>query len=161
MSNTTEYHEANKASAVLAKIANGEADTEFARLIPQAISRCQLTGKAATVTVTVTIEPGETALILRAAATAKLPKLKASGSQMHVGPSGELLDQMEFIMGGGPTEKPAPIPATSSTGSGRLRIVSAAAKPAPIAPVPSLAPLAAVGDGGPIITGKDAAAKDL
>lgn len=161
MSNAPDYHEANKASAVLAKIANGEADVEFAKRIPEAIARCQLTGKPATVTVVVTIEPGETALILRAATSAKLPKLKASGSQMHVGPNGELLDQMEFIMGGGPTEKPAPIPTTSSTGSGRLRIVSAAAKPAPIAAAPSLAPLAAVGDGGPITAGKDAAAKDL
>ncbi len=83
--------------------------------------------------------------------TTKLPKLPAPASQMHVGPNGQLLTQMEWMMGGnGPSEhKLLPIEqaAAAATASGRFKIVAPPAA-APVAEAPKPKP----------VVGKDAAA---
>lgn len=112
-----DFHPKNTASELLAKIGNGSADADFARAVHQAVGRAQDTGKAAKVVLTVEIDPRDEvgSLVLRADVVAKLPKLKAPASQMHVGPKGELLSQQEFILGGGPDEAaPKPLPTAST-----------------------------------------------
>ena len=144
-------NESNLASTLLAKIGNGSADADFARCIGDCVDAVQTTGKKAKLIVSIEIAPRDDAgsIEMRAEVTTKLPKLRAPSSQMHVGPGGELLSQMEFLMGGGPSEaKPQPIAAKPNQGSARLRVVE---PPAPVAAAPTLAPLA---------TGKDAAFKD-
>ncbi|MCK6488308.1 MAG: hypothetical protein L6R48_08270, partial [Planctomycetes bacterium] len=88
---------------------------------------------------------------------AKCPKLPPPASQMHLGPKGELLTQQEFILGGGPDERPAPIPAEQPAATSGRHKVAALAGPAPLAAAPKPAPIA--GDGGPVInpvaTGKE------
>lgn len=160
--NTNDFHPNNTASELLSKIGSGTADADFARAVHQAVDRAQDTGKAAKVVLTVEIDPRDEvgSLVLRADVATKLPKLKAPASQMHVGPNGELLSQMEFVMGGGPSERPAPIPAEPrAAASARLKVAAVAA-PAPLAAAPKPAPIA--GDGGPITnpiaTGKEAGA---
>jgi hypothetical protein len=154
MTSTTDFHEANRASEILSKIGKGAADTDFARTIHQAIDAATTTNKKATVRVEVTIDPDseQGCLMLRAAVTAKLPKLPLPGSQMHVGENGQLLTQQEFMFGGGQDEKPAkPLPieqaAASASPSGRFPVAKAPA-PAPVAAAPTPKP----------VVGKDAAA---
>ena len=138
-----DFHQSNTASQILSKIGSGCADADFARAIHLAVDRATETQKKARVVVTVEIEPRDEvgALVLRAAVEAKLPKLRPPATQMHVGPSGELMTQMEFLVDGGPAETKAPISGTSRTASGRHTI---AALPAaqPVAAAPAPAPLA-------------------
>lgn len=150
----TKFHEANRASEVLAKIAKGEADTDFARSIHEAIDASTATGKKSKVMVTVEIEPDEDrgCLLLRAGVSSKLPKLALPASQMHVGPGGQLLTQTDWLMGGGRDESPAkPLPieeaAAAATPSGRF----------PVAKAPTLGPVASAPTPQPV-AGKDQAA---
>jgi hypothetical protein len=153
MNPSNHFHEANRASEVLSKIGKGAADADFARAIHQAIDRSQETMKKSKVTVTVEIDPDEDrgCLRLRAEVSAKLPKLPAPASQMHVGAGGELLTQQEWMFGGGrdeqPLSVPKPIPASSNSASGRLTVAKAPT-PGPVAASPTPAP----------VVGKDAAA---
>jgi hypothetical protein len=160
--NPNDFHPRNTASELLAKIGYGTADADFARGISQAVTAAQATKKKAKVVLTVEIDPRDEvgSLVLRADVVTKCPKLPAPASQMHMGPRGELLTQQEFILGGGPEERPAPLPAEKPAAtSGRLTVAAVAA-PAPLAAAPKPAPLA--GDGGPIphpiAAGKDAGA---
>lgn len=160
--NPSDFHPRNTASELLAKIGYGTADADFARGISQAVTAAQATNKKAKVVLTVEINPKDEvgSLVLRADVVTKCPKLAAPASQMHLGPKGELLTQQEFIMGGGPDERPAPIAAEKqpAAASGRMAVAKVAA-PAPLAAAPRPAPLA--GDGGPTITiatGKEAGA---
>jgi hypothetical protein len=140
----------NLASALMQKLGNGTADADFARCVGEVVDAVQTTNKKGKLTLTIEVSPRQDlgCVEMRVDVAAKLPKLPAPASQMHVGPKGELLSQMEFLMGGGPTEaKPQPIKANPNQGSARLRVVEPAA---PIAAAPALAPLVAVG--------KDAAA---
>ena len=145
----TKFHEANRASEVLAKIGRGAADADFARAVHEAIDRAQQTMKKCKVRVEVEIEPDEErgCLLIRAEVTAKLAKLPPPSSQMHVGPGGQLLTQQEFLMGGGRDEAPAkPLPIESAaTPSGRFPVAKAPT-PAPLAAAPAPAPIA--GDAG-------------
>lgn len=129
----TEYHQANTASAVLSKIGNGSADHDFARAMHTLLDRVQETNKKGKLVCTVEVEPDEEmgCLIVRAEVIAKLPKLPAAASQMHLGPQGELLTQLEFQLGGGRSEAAAPAPApapampaaVAPSASGRLPAV--------------------------------------
>jgi len=157
MPNTTvaDYHEANRASEVLSKIGSGAADADFARAIHQAIDRVMQTEKKARVRVEVEIMPSADngALILRSRVTAKLPELPLPASQMHVGAGGQLLTQMDWLMGGGRDERPAtPVEQANaaakaeaqgqpSSPSGRFAVVKPPAPPA-VAPPAAPAPLA-------------------
>jgi hypothetical protein len=108
-----------------------------------AVDRAKETQKKARVVLTVEIDPRDDvgSLIMRANVEAKLPKLPPAATQMHVGPNGELLTQMEFLMDGGKSEAPKPIPnAPSSSASGRMS-VAAAPSLAPLAPAVAVAPL--------------------
>lgn len=165
---SNDFHDANRASEILAKIGSGSADADFARAVHLAIDRCQETQKPGKVIVTVEFDPDEDkgAIIVRAEVTAKLPKLKAPASQMHVGQNGQLLTQQEWMFGGGRDEKPrqtpldqavaaaraeaqatqtAPTPPISASASGRFPVAQPPA-PAPIAPAPAPKPIA--GDAG-------------
>lgn len=160
--NASDFHPKNTASELLVRIGYGTADADFARGISQAVTAAQATNKKAKVVLTVEINPKDEvgSLVLRADVVTKCPKLAAPASQMHLGPKGELLTQQEFILGGGPNERPAPIPAEQPAAtSGRIKVAAVAA-PAPIAAAPKPAPIA--GDGGPIThpiaTGKEAGA---
>ena len=148
-----DFHDNNRASAVLAKIGHGTAAADFARAMGMVIDRVRQTNKGAKLVLTIEVKPRDDlgCLEMRAQVEAKLPKLPAPASQMHVGPSGELLSQMDFLMGGGPSETPRPIPQpTSSSASGRL----------PVAKVPALAPIAAAPAPSPLKTGDDAPTKE-
>lgn len=142
MSESNKFNAKNCASEVLAKIGNGSADADFARAVEATIARVQQTQKKGKVVVTVDVIPDADrgTLVLRVDVIAKLPKLPPPASQMHVGPKGELLTQMEFLISGGrdevPPAKPQPIPNEQRTGSGRF----------PVATPPPRAPIA---DGGP------------
>lgn len=161
----SDFNPRNTASELLAKIGYGTADADFARGIGKAVEAAQATNKKAKVVLTVEINPNDEvgSLVLRADVVTKCPSLPAPASQMHLGPKGELLTQQEFILGGGPNERPAPIPAEpqNAAASGRHKVAALAA-PAPLAAAPKPAPL--TGDGGPITpitpiaTGKDAGA---
>ena len=140
---SAEFHHLNTASVLLTKIGSGCTDADFARAVHLAVERASLTKKKAKVVLTVEVDPRDDtgSLVIRAQCEAKLPKLPAPATQMHVGPDGELLTQLEFLMGGGPNEAPpkaitelirGPSPVTS--GSGRLPVVPVAALPPP-APV--------------------------
>lgn len=152
---TTKFHEANRASEILAKIGKGAVDTDFARTVHEAIDAAQTTGKKAKVVVTVEIEPDEDkgCLMLRAGVSAKIPKLPLPGSQMHVGDRGQLLTQQEWMFGGGRDEAPAkPLPieqVASPSASGRLAVVNPPA-PRPVVALPPPAP----------VVGKDAASSE-
>ena len=137
----SDFHQSNTASSILAKIGSGCADADFARAIHLAVDRATETQKKARVVVTVEIEPRDEvgALVLRAAVEAKLPKLRPPATQMHVGPSGELMTQMEFLVDGGTTEV-KPITGTSRTASGRHTLASIPAT-RPVAAAPTPAPL--------------------
>lgn len=142
----TKFHDANRASEVLAKIGRGAADADFARAVHDAIDRAQQTMKKCKVRVEVEIEPDEErgCLLIRAEVTAKLAKLPPPASQMHVGPGGQLLTQQEFLMGGGRDEapaKPLPIESAGASPSGRFPVAKAPT-PAPVAGAPTPAPLA-------------------
>ena len=148
----SDFSQLNTASVLLTKIGSGCADADFARAVHKAVDRVIATEKNAKVVLTIEVVCQKTtgALVLSASVEAKIPKLPAPATQMHVGPKGELLTQMEYLMGGGPSEaaeKPLPITANASQGSARMTIAKAPA-PAPIAPAPTPAPL----------VGKDAAA---
>ncbi len=146
-----DFNPLNTASTLLAKIGSGSADADFARAMHLAVERANQTKKKAKVVLTVEVDPRDDtgSLILRAEVVAKLPKLPAPSTQMHVGEQGELLNQMEFLMGGGPSERPRPVPPQSagSSASGRHPVVQPPA-PAPVAAAPTLKP----------VVGKDAAA---
>lgn len=161
--NPKDFNPKNTASELLAKIGYGTADADFARGIGKAVEAAQATNKKAKVVLTVEVNPKDEvgSLVLRADVVTKCPKLPSPASQMHLGPRGELLTQQEFILGGGPDERPEPIPAAqpAAAASGRHKVAAVAA-PAPLAAAPKPAPLA--GDGGPAITpiatGKEAGA---
>lgn len=143
----TKFHEANRASEVLAKIGRGAADADFARAVHEAIDRAQQTMKKCKVRVEVEIEPDEErgCLLIRAEVTARLAKLPPPASQMHVGPGGQLLTQQEFLMGGGQDEAqrkllPIESAAVAETSSGRFKVVPPPA-PAPVADAPQPRPL--------------------
>jgi hypothetical protein len=142
---TTDFHGANRASEVLAKIGKGEVDTDFARTIHTAINAAQLTNKKAEVTIKVQLEPDEDrgCMLVRASVSAKIPKLPLPASQMHIGPCGELLSQEEIFFGrGAPSESGRVEPIQPSTSaSGRMPVAKAPA-PAPLAPAPTAKPLA-------------------
>ena len=149
-STPTDIHEANTASVVLAKIGAGAADVDFARAVAAAVDRAVLVNKKAQVVLTVDIEPNlkTGSLILSAQVVPKLPKIAPPATQFHRGAHGELLTQMEYMMGGGRDEAPTPIseanaaalaervPKPSASASGRLPV------PGPIAAGPTLAPIA-------------------
>ena len=152
--NPNPFHEANRASEILSKIGQGAADYDFARSVHRAIEQSQRTGKKSKVIVTVEIDPDDDrgCLILRAFVTERLPKLAPPASQMHVSADGQLLTQQEFILGGGPSEKPRILPVVSDGGpintpSGRF----------PVAGLPVRGPVAATPARQPLV-GKDAAA---
>jgi hypothetical protein len=152
MAHKPEFPDKNRASEVLAKIGNGCADADFARAMGVVIDRVQQTNKKGKLVLTIEVAPRDDlgVLEMRASVEAKIPKLPAPASQMHVGAGGELLSQQEWMFGGGPSEKPTPIKATGNSASARLTVASPPA-PAPLADAP--AP-------GPLATGKDAANKD-
>ena len=135
-----EFPQENIASSVLAKIGNGSADADFARALGLVLDRVQATGKKGKLVLTLEVTPRSDLGVveMRASVEATVPKLPAPASQMHVGPNGEILSQMDWMMGGGKSEAPAPVPASSSQ---RLAVV-AAAPLAPIAAAPALAPMA-------------------
>ncbi len=138
----------NTASSLLAKIGGGTADADFARAMSDAIDRVHMTNKGAKLVLTIDIKPREErgCLEMRAHVEARLPRLPTPASQMHVGAAGELLTQTEFILGGGPSETPKPIPQAPATSvSGRLTV----AKP----PLPG--PVAAAPAPAPVKTGKE------
>lgn len=144
---SNKFHEANRASEVLAKIGKGAADADFARAVHQAIDRAQITMKKCKVRVEVEIEPDEErgCMLIRAEVSTRLAKLPPPASQMHLGPNGQLLTQQEFLMGGGRDEaplalKPADTPPAASTPSGRFAIAKAPT-PAPVADAPAPAPI--------------------
>lgn len=151
----TDFHEANRASEVLAKIGSGAADAEFARAVHIAIDRANMTMKKCRVRVDVDIEPDEKtgALYVSADVTTKLQKLRPPTSQMHLGANGQLLTQQDWLFGGGRDESPLQVKPTpieqgaASSPSGRFKIVQPPA-PAPLAAAPTPQPVA----------GKDAAA---
>jgi len=154
----TDFHEANRASEVLAKIGNGTADADFARAVHLAVDRCQETLKPGKVIVTVEFKPDvdNGSMTVRAEVSAKLPKLRAPASQMHVGPKGQLMTQQDWMFGGGRDETPLalkPVPLTAeqtakaNTASGRFPVAKAPA-PAPVAAAPTPKP----------VVGKEAAA---
>ncbi len=152
-----DYHEQNRASAVLAKIGGGSADADFARAMATVLDRVRLVEKSAKLVLTISVTPRKDlgCVELRAHVEAKLPKLIPPASQMHLGPAGELLSQMDFLMGGGPSEaKPQPVadaramPQPVASASGRLPAMAARPAPAALADAPQPAPL----------VGKDAAA---
>ncbi len=134
----------NTCSQLLAKIGSGTADADFARAMAAAVARSTRMQKKSKVVLTVEIEPRDDvgALVLRASVEARLPKLPAAATQMHVGPNGELLTQLEHMFGGGPTEAgrapTAPVPASS--GSARLSIAPAPT-PGPVTSAPLPVPL--------------------
>ncbi len=147
------FPEENRASALLAKISNGVADADFARAIGICLDASRITGKKSKVVLTIEIDPREDlgSVEMRADVTARPPKTKSPVSQMHIGPNGELLTQLDFMMGGGRDEKPAPItakiegPKALTSSSGRMPAalpVVAGPAPAPIAAGPKPAPLA-------------------
>ncbi len=148
MTTTTDFHEANRASEVLSKIGSGTADADFARAVHQTIDRCRETMKKGKVVVTVEFDPDEDSgcIIVRAEVTAKLPKLRAPASQMHVGPQGQLLTQQDWMFGGGRDEsplvtKPTPVAqGAPASPSGRFKIVDPPA-PAPVAAQPTPKPV--------------------
>lgn len=168
MTTPHEFHETYKASEVLAKIGNGSADADFARAMHLLIARVNTTHKGGKIVLTIEVKPRDDLgfLEFRAAVEAKVPKLPQPTSQMHLGPDGSLLSQMDFLMGGGRTEAPAPLkgdggpsigtPAPVSSASGRLPVVPLAKAPAlaPVAATPAPAPLAPTTNA----SGKDAAA---
>lgn len=145
----TKFHDANRASEVLAKIGRGAADADFARAVHEAIDRAQQTMKKCKVLVEVEIDPDEErgCLLIRAEVRTKLAKLPPPASQMHVGAGGQLLTQQEFLMGGGRDEaplsvKPAPIDgAAQASPSGRFPVAKAPA-PGPVASAPTPQPVA-------------------
>lgn len=147
---TNDFHPQNTATQLLAKIGSGSADADFARAVHLAVERASQVGKKAKVVLTVEVDPRDEtgSLIIRADVVAKLPKLPAPASQMHVGQEGELLTQQEYIFGGGRSEaKQQPIAPPASSASGRHPVVAPPA-PAPIANAPKPGP----------VVGKDAAA---
>lgn len=151
---TTKFHDANRASEILAKIGRGAADADFARAFHEAIDRAQQTMKKCKVVTTVEVEPDEErgCLLVRVDIVAKLAKLPVPASQMHVGPGGGLLTQQEWLMGGGRDEaplsaKPQPVEGQAASPSGRFKVVQPPA-PAPVAAAPTPKPM----------VGKDAAA---
>lgn len=138
------FHQANRASEILSKIGRGEADADFARGIHMALDRSQQTGKKSKVIVSVEIDPDPDSgsLIMRVNIDVRIPKVPSVISQMHPGPNGELLTQQEFLLGGGPDERPAPTPVkTESSKSGRMPVASPKS-PAPLADSPKLKPIA-------------------
>jgi len=144
------FHPGNTATALLSKIGSGCADADFARAVHAAADRAAQTKKRAKVVLTVEVDPRNEvgSLVLTATVEARLPKLPMPSTQFHQGPAGELLDQRDFLMGGGRDESAIkPLPAASST-SGRMSVARTPA-PAPLADAPTIAPLRA---------GKDAAA---
>lgn len=154
MPDPQDFHRANTATELLRKI-NGTADADFARNVRQAVERVERTRKRATVLLRVSIEPlgqdKDGGLFIRAESEAKLPKLVPVGTQMHLGPAGELLTQQEIWLSGedAPRENPQPIE-TPKAGSGRLPVAGAKKPIAPLAEPKSKEPL----------IGKDAAAGD-
>lgn len=142
---TTKFHDANRASEVLAKIGRGAADADFARAVHEAIDRAQQTMKKCKVLVEVEIDEERGCLLIRAEVRTKLAKLPPPASQMHVGPNGQLLTQQEFLMGGGRDEAPAkPLPiesAAQSSPSGRFPVAKAPV-PGPVASAPTPQPVA-------------------
>jgi hypothetical protein len=136
-----EFPQENIASSVLAKIGNGSADADFARALGLVLDRVQATGKKGKLVLTLEVTPRSDLGVveMRASVEAKVPKLPAPASQMHVGPNGEILSQMDWMMGGGKSETHTPISPPSSS-SQRLTVAAAPA-PAPIAAAPALAPV--------------------
>jgi hypothetical protein len=132
-----EFPQENIASSVLAKIGNGSADADFARALGLVLDRVQATGKKGKLVLTLEVTPRSDLGVveMRASVEAKVPKLPAPASQMHVGPNGEILSQMDWMMGGGKSETPKPI---SPSASQRLATVPTLA---PIAAAPALAPV--------------------
>lgn len=163
--NDTSFHDQNRASAVMMKVGNGQADAEFARAAAECVARSTQTGKKSKLIVTLEFNPRDDlgSLEVRADVATRLPRLPSPASQMHIGPEGQLLTQLEFIMGNGPSEpKPLPVAvgAAKSSTSGRLAVASLPA-PAPLVQAPAPAPLV----GGPSFTpanptGKEAGFKD-
>jgi hypothetical protein len=125
------FHPGNTATALLSKIGSGCADADFARAVHAAADRAAITKKKAKVILTVEVDPHNEvgALVLTANVEARLPKLPMPSTQFHQGPAGELLDQRDFLMGGGRSEAPAirPLPAAASSASGRHTVARVAA----------------------------------
>ena len=140
-----EFHPSTTATELLGKIGSGDADADFARAIHKSCDRVAETGKEATVILKVKVRPVNKedprgGLILSADVDTKLPKLPAAASLMQVGPKGELLTQLDFIMNGGPSEaKPQPLPDARS--SNRMPAIGKVPGPAPLAPAPNPAPI--------------------
>lgn len=134
----------NRASEVLGKIGRGTTDADFARAIGECLDRVKLTKKRATLKLTLEIVPRDDmgCVEMRADISTTLPKLPAPSTQMHIDDQGRLLTQQEFLLGGGPSETPRPIPVEkpASSMSGRLPVASRPA-PAPIAERPAPAPV--------------------
>jgi hypothetical protein len=155
------FPEQNRASAVLAKIGHGTADADFARAMREVLDAAQVTGKKAKLILTVEVDPRSDlgCVELRAEVRTRLPKLPPPASQMHLGPKGELLTQMEWMMGGGPSEAPKSLAITA--GLATAAAAAPAAQPslavAASMPAPPLAPLAADHQPRPVY-GKEAGA---
>lgn len=149
------YNENNRASAVLAKIGNGTADADFARAMGILLDRVAETNKPAKLVLTIEVKPRDDlgCLEMRAQVEAKLPKLPAPASQMHVASDGSLLSQQEFMFSGPSESRPRPLPPTgsgSSTTSGRHAVPSLAG--GPIAAAPALAPVVPLSAPAPVIS---------
>lgn len=157
--NERDFNEANTASAILGKISNGSTDADFARAISTCLDAVQNTHKRAKLTLVIDIEPRDDlgCVELRAEIATKLPKRPAPATQMHVGNEGELMTQQDFLLFGGRSETPRPIPQQKTGTSGRM-VVAAAPAPAPVAAAPALAPVSSIPSTTSSTVGKDAAA---
>lgn len=147
---TNSFPQANLASVILPKIAGGTIDADFARALTAAHAAAMQTNKRASVAIHITVEPNREvgATTIRAHVSSKLPQLPQPAIQVHSGPNGELMTQLEFIMGGGKAETPL---AVTGSPTKPAPVVGPAA-PAPLAAAPTPPPLAAAPAAKPLAT---------
>lgn len=148
--------EANRASVLLAKIGRGTCDADFARHVNEVATAVEQTGKKGTVTLKLELIPQKSdqgGILFRHGVKSKAPELPPPATTMHRAEDGSLLDQMEFIMGGGRNEAPRVQPQAAAP-------VAAKPEPVPLAERPQAAPLADRKPAAPLVDRKQQASGD-